>query len=92
MVKSALGIPFQWNDGKAWCEMNHTQLSRFYYHIRRLRKNAYEIPANSKADSFEHYEIVKRQLDDSAVPAHDHWHSFTLQLSKTRLFYIRLEK
>lgn len=56
---------------KAWCEMNHIQPSKFYYHIRRLRKKACDIPANSKSASLEHHEIVKLQFDDPAVPVHD---------------------
>ena len=52
---------------KAWCEMNHIQPSKFYYHIRRLRKKACDIPANSKSASLEHHEIVKLQFDSIYV-------------------------
>lgn len=31
---------------KAWCERNHIQRSSLYYHIRRFRNMACEIPDN----------------------------------------------
>ena len=31
---------------KAWCERNHIQRSSLYYHIRRFRNMACEIPEN----------------------------------------------
>lgn len=43
---------------KEWCEQQHIQCSNFYYHIRRLRKKACEIPDNPVSSSQEHHEVV----------------------------------
>lgn len=43
---------------KEWCEQQHIQRSNFYYHIRRLRKKACEIPDNPASSCQEHHEVV----------------------------------
>ena len=43
---------------KEWCEQQHIQRSNFYYHIRRLRKKACEIPDNPAPSCQEHHEVV----------------------------------
>lgn len=42
---------------KEWCEQ-HIQHSNFYYHIKRLRKKAREIPDNPVSSYQEHHEVV----------------------------------
>lgn len=52
---------------KAWCAEHHIQPSKFYYHIRRLRSKACEIPAVSKtARQQPVQEIVRIQMDSHA--------------------------
>lgn len=43
---------------KAWCEQHHIQRSNFYYHIRRFRSMACEIPDNPMSSCPEQHEVV----------------------------------
>lgn len=43
---------------KAWCELNHIQRSSLYYHIRRFRSMACEIPDNPVSSCQEQHEVV----------------------------------
>lgn len=43
---------------KAWCELNHIQRSSLYYHIRRFRNMACEIPDNPVSSCQEQHEVV----------------------------------
>lgn len=40
---------------KAWCERNHIQRSSLYYHIRRFRNMACEIPENPVSSCQVHF-------------------------------------
>lgn len=51
---------------KAWCERNHIQRSSLYYHIRRFRNMACEIPENPVSSCQEQHEVV---AVDFSVPA-----------------------
>ena len=42
---------------KAWCERNHIQRSSLYYHIRRFRNMACEIPDNPVSSCQEQHEV-----------------------------------
>ena len=43
---------------KAWCERNHIQRSSLYYHIRRFRSMACEIPDNPVSSCQEQHKVV----------------------------------
>ena len=52
--------------GKAACERNHIPRSSLYYHIRRFRNMACEIPDNPVSSCQEQHEVVAL---DFSVPA-----------------------
>lgn len=53
---------------KAWCEAHHISTSKFYYHIRRLRKKAYILPDNPLVTTFtEKQEVIKLEFDTCSV-------------------------
>lgn len=49
---------------KAWCERNHIQRSSLYYHIRRFRNMACEIPDNPVSSC--QVQIPLHRITDSA--------------------------
>lgn len=51
---------------KAWCELNHIQRSSLYYHIRRFRNMACEIPDNPVSSCQEQHEVVAVDFSVSA--------------------------
>lgn len=56
---------------KAWCEMQGIHPSNFYYHIRRLRAKACELPpANHTAERHPEQQVVEIQMESlSESPA-----------------------
>lgn len=51
---------------RTWCEEHHIQPSSFYYHIRRLRKQACTIPESSEKISENRQEVVAVTFDELA--------------------------
>ncbi len=41
-----------------WCKENRIAVSTFYYHVRKLRENACEVPAPKAAVCQEKHEVV----------------------------------
>lgn len=44
---------------KAWCEQQHIHRSNFYYHVRRLREQACEIPDNLVTSCRDVQEVIQ---------------------------------
>lgn len=53
---------------RTWCEEHHIQPSNFYYHIRRLRKQACSIPQSSEKIPENRQEVVAVTFDEIATP------------------------
>lgn len=52
-----------------WCRQNKIPSSTFYYHIRKLRDKAADIPACSNTVTTELHEVVKVEIqDEEAIP------------------------
>jgi len=54
---------------KAWCEAHQISRSNFYYHIRRLRKQACEIPGPSLNQIPLRQEVVPVEIRDESMAA-----------------------
>ena len=52
---------------KAWCEQHHIQRSSLYYHIRRFRSMACEIPDNPVSSCPEQHEVVAVDFSDTTA-------------------------
>lgn len=52
---------------KAWCEQHHIQRSSLYYHIRRFRRMACEIPDNPVSSCPEQHEVVAVDFSDTTA-------------------------
>ncbi len=53
---------------RTWCEEHHIQPSTFYYHIRRLRKQACSIPESSAGTSVVRQEVAAVTFDEIESP------------------------
>ena len=53
---------------RTWCEEHYIQPSTFYYHIRRLRKQACSIPKSSAGTSVVRQEVVAVTFDEIESP------------------------
>lgn len=51
---------------RVWCTEHHIHTSNFYYHIRRLRKLACEIPESSSVSASPKQEVVRVAFDEPA--------------------------
>lgn len=51
---------------RVWCAEHHIHTSNFYYHIRRLRKLACEIPESSSVSVSPEQEVVRLAFDEPA--------------------------
>lgn len=67
---------------KTWCELNHIQRSSLYYHIRRFRNMACEIPENPVSSCQEQHEVV---AVDFSVPAEKHFAKKNTSSSKEQI-------
>lgn len=55
-----------------WCEQNDINKSTFYYHLRRLRKKACEIPAPSTSLVHTNQEVVQVCFESPAAAVDEH--------------------
>ncbi len=53
---------------RQWCIENDVNFSTFYYHIRRLRSKACEIPESIKTNSSSQQEIVPVSFAEESLP------------------------
>ena len=54
---------------KVWCHQNNVPTSTFYYHIRKLRSKAVDLPASHSTLVPEVHEIVRLEvLDEDKLP------------------------
>lgn len=55
---------------KDWCEQHHINRSKFYYHIRMLRKKACEIPVAKRSNrKVIQQTVVPLTVQDSGAPS-----------------------
>ena len=52
---------------KEWCDQHHIQRSSFYYHIRRLRDKACQIPESSLPLIHEKQEVIQIPFSNSEI-------------------------
>lgn len=52
---------------KYWCEQHHIHPSNFYYHIKRLRNKACDIPESAGSPISQKQEVVQLSFQESTV-------------------------
>ena len=52
---------------KYWCEQHHIHPSNFYYHIKRLRNKACDIPESAGSPLSQKQEVVPLSFQESTV-------------------------
>ena len=52
---------------KYWCEQHHIHPSNFYYHIKRLRNKACDIPESAGSPLSQKQEVVQLSFQESTV-------------------------